>query len=177
MVELITAGVVVSYFWLNGFNGLADIYYLAAAVLFVSLVFFDLRYLILPDKIVFTIGGLAILYDVFFRYDELWNLLLSGVLFAFGFAIIYLGSRGRAMGFGDVKLAFVIGLVLGYPAGFFSIILSIWVAALWGIILILSNKATMKTALPFGSFLSASAVIFIIFKNLIEDLALYGYFF
>jgi leader peptidase (prepilin peptidase)/N-methyltransferase len=82
------------------------------------------------------------------------------------------------MGFGDVKLALAIGLILGYPMGFFAVILAIWSAALWGVALMLSKRATMKTALPFGSFLSASTIIFIIFeKTIYEKIFFYQYFF
>ena len=81
------------------------------------------------------------------------------------FAIIYIVSNGKWVGFGDAKLLFLIGLVLGYPLGFLSMIISVWIAALVGIVLMLSGKANRKTALPFGSFLAGVSILIIVFQN------------
>ena len=179
MIELVMALVVTLYFWVNGFIwGQVVVYHLTLLVLLVSLIFFDLLYFILPDKITFSLAGLVLFYDIFFRRLELTTLFLTGFLLALGFGIIYLVSRGRLMGFGDVKLVFVVGLILGYPLGLFTVIMAIWSAALLGLGLILLQRATLKTALPFGSFLSAATIIFIIFGNTIEEkINIYKYFF
>ena len=170
LVELTTGLAVFSYFWVNGLMfGSSDIFSLVFISLFLLLIFFDALYFILPDKIVFTAIGAALFYDVIFRRPDLYNLLLSGFLSSLAFAIIYLASRGEWMGFGDVKLVFAIGLVLGYPLGIFAMVVAVWTAALWGIILLLLKKANRKTALPFGSFLSAATIVFIIFENVIEE--------
>jgi leader peptidase (prepilin peptidase)/N-methyltransferase len=177
LFELTSSLVFISYFLVNGLNlGIEDIYYLSLLVLLTSLIFFDALYLILPDKIVIPMALLAILYDIFFRRVELLNLLLSAFLFSLVFAIIYLISKGRAMGFGDVKLALALGLIFGYPVGFFSIIIAVWAAALWGLALVVTGKANLKTALPFGSYLSASAIFFIICGKIIEKIDLINIF-
>lgn len=166
LTEAATAAVVTLYFFINGLDfSFASGFYLIVIIMFVVLTFFDALYFILPDKIVFTAIGAALAYDIAFRKPELYNLLLSGFVFSLVFAIIYLVSRGEWMGFGDVKLVFAIGLVLGYPLGLIAMVVAVWTAALLGIILILLKKATRKTALPFGSFLSASTIIFIIFRT------------
>jgi prepilin signal peptidase PulO-like enzyme (type II secretory pathway) len=170
LLEIIMAASLIAYFGVNGivFN-VHSIYYSTLLVLFASLIFFDLLYLILPDKITFTIGGLAISYSLFFRLGELPYLLAFGFLLALAFAIIYSATHGKGMGFGDVKLAFVMGLVLGYPLGFFATIVAVWSAALVGVVLMLLKKASMKTALPFGSFLALSTLLFIIFGKIINE--------
>lgn len=179
LVEIITGLTVVAYFLVNNSNlGIESIYQLVIVGLFLLLIFFDALYLILPDKIVFPAIILALVYDLVFMRPELPNFILSGFLFGLVFGIIYLVSHGEWMGFGDVKLVMAIGLILGYPFGFFAIISAIWAAALLGIALILFKKANLKTALPFGSFLSAATIVFIIFKNVIEQkINVYQYFF
>lgn len=168
LTEAVTASVITLYFWANGIDfSLESLFYLFIVIMFITLTFFDALYLILPDKIVFTSGAAVLAYDILFKQDELVNLLLSGFILSLSFAIIYLLSRGEWMGFGDVKLVLVIGLVLGYPLGLIAVVFSVWIAAIWGISLIIFNKADLKTALPFGSFLSAMSVIFIIFGNVI----------
>lgn len=169
IIELTTAVVLIVYFLVNGpIFSLIVIYHVTLLILLISLIFYDALYLLLPDKIIITIGGITLIYSIFFRLEELSHLFISGFLFALGFVIIYLVSRGRAMGFGDVKLAFILGLILGYPLGLLVIIIAIWSGALWGMILMILGKATRKTALPFGTFLSAVTTIFIIFNNNIE---------
>lgn len=179
IVELITGLSFLAYFVINNpVLTVASLFPPMMIGLFLLLGFFDTLYLILPDKIVFSVISLVSAFDLIYRKSELYNLFLSGLLFGLAFGIIYLVSRGEWMGFGDVKLVFAIGLVLGYPFGFFAITAAIWVAALWGIVLILFNKANLKTALPFGSFLSGAVIFFLILKDVIaEKISLYQYFF
>ena len=170
LTELVTASAVTLYFGANGlYLGPSEIFYVFTLVLMVALIFFDALYLILPDKIVLALGGVAVIYGAVLRNSDFINLLVSGFSFGLAFAILYVVSRWRWMGFGDVKLAFVIGSILGYPLGFFAIIVAIWVAALAGVVLMALKKANLKTALPFGSFMAGSTIIFVIFKNVIEE--------
>ena len=169
-IELTTSLVLVSYFLFNGLVlNISSFYHITLLVLLVSLIFFDYLYLILPDKILVVMGLLALFFSIFYKPNELIHLFIFGFLFALGFAIIYLVSKGGAIGFGDVKLVFIIGLILGYPLGLLAIIFAIWGGALWGLVLMGFGKATRKTALPFGSFLSLSTIIFIIFNNGIQE--------
>ena len=169
LLELTVAVVLIVFFIINGWTLNAHDYYnIVLLVLLVSLVFFDYLYLLLPDKIIIIIGAVALIYNFLYQPNRLTHLFIFGFLFALGFAILYLASKGRAIGFGDVKLAFIIGLILGYPLGLLAIIFAIWGGALWGLILMLFGKATRKTALPFGSFLSATTIIFIIFSDAIQ---------
>jgi len=142
-----------------------DFYYFLIIVSFVALIFFDYLYLLIPDKIILPLIIIAILFNYFFRWPEFMPLLLSALTLGGIFAIIHIASSGEWVGFGDAKLLFLIGLVLGYPLGFLSMILSIWIAALVGIGLMLSGKANRKTALPFGSFLAGISILIIIFQN------------
>ena len=172
LTEAVTACVITLYFWVNSFDfSFAVWFYLFVVIMFIALTFFDALYMILPDKIVLTAGVAVLVYDILFKRPELANLLLSGFIISLSFAIIYLVSRGEWMGFGDVKLVLVIGLILGYPLGLFAVIFSVWIAAIWGIFLMIFSRANLKTALPFGSFLSAMTIIFIIFENVIHQKA------
>lgn len=148
----------------------ADFYYLLIITFFVALIFFDYLYLLLPDKIILPLTIVAILFNLFFRRSEFLALLLSALILGSIFAIIHISSKGEGAGLGDAKLLFLIGLVLGYPLGFLSMILSVWIAALVGIGLMLFGKANRKTALPFGSFLAGISILVIIFQNEIQKI-------
>lgn len=69
-------------------------------------------------------------------------------------AILYPGG----MGGGDIKLAAVIGLYLGWPTSLLAVFLGVLCGAAGGLIWMLLSKKDLKAALPFGPFLSVGAV-------------------
>lgn len=135
---------------------------------FILLAFFDLLYFLVPDKIVFPLIILALIYN--FAAPDIKSRLATALILAAIFAIMHLGSRGRWMGLGDVKLVFLVGVVFGYPLGVLSMLLSVWTAALIGIGLVAAKRATLKTALPLGTFFASSSIIFIIFQNELQKI-------
>ena len=79
--------------------------------------------------------------------------ILGGLI---GFALIggiWLITKKKAMGSGDIGIAAVLGLWLGFP----KIINGLWLAfvlgGIYGGYLLLTKKAKLKTAVPFGPFL------------------------
>ncbi len=166
LMEITTGLVFISYCWAGNSCLSSDgLYGLLLVFLFLILFFFDYTYYTIPDKILVLIFILTSLYHWPLGLNKFWGLLATGLIAASFFAIIYLASRGRWIGFGDVKMAFVIGLVLDYPQTLIAILGSIWIGALWGIGLMLLKRATMKSALPFGSFMAAATIVLIIFAN------------
>jgi leader peptidase (prepilin peptidase)/N-methyltransferase len=63
------------------------------------------------------------------------------------------------MGWGDVKLAALIGLVTGFPLIFLAMFLGIVGGGLTAAILLLAKLKSRKDAIPFGPFLSLAAMI------------------
>ncbi len=126
--------------------------------LFYGLFCFDLMFFILPD--VFTLSGavLAVVY-AFFVLPSWPSFVLTSLVSALLFGILYVVSHGRWLGLGDVKLILFIGLVFGYPMTYFIVVGSVWAGALVGLGLIATKKATMKKALPFGAFLTAVSIL------------------
>ena len=57
------------------------------------------------------------------------------------------------MGFGDVKLGFLMGLVVGFPNILVALLIAFIVGAITGVILIYLKRKTMKAEVPFGPFL------------------------
>jgi prepilin signal peptidase PulO-like enzyme (type II secretory pathway) len=181
LVELATGGlfVLVFGFWKSEFGigiwNLLDFVYLLAISSFLIVVFvFDLKHYLIPDEIIYP----AVIVSLIYRLFEIlnfgnWSLfgnwkleignslpfvigpLLSAAGAALFFFSIYFFSRGRAMGFGDVKLAFLIGLVLGFPQTAVALLFAFWSGSLIGLVLMLWKKKTLKSELPFGPFLVA----------------------
>lgn len=159
LMELTMAATLSVYAWRYGllsFWSLSDV-----AILFglVALFFFDLRWHLLPDAIIFPLVVIVVARIIWLRPDLLVNGLVTGAALAGILGLLYLVSRGTWLGFGDVKLALLIGVLFGYPGAVGVTLIAIWTGALVGIGLMLLHRATMKTALPFGSFWTAVAVL------------------
>ncbi len=85
---------------------------------------------------------------------ELLNIyVLPAVLGAGFFFVLWLFSKGRAMGDGDIYLAGIIGLALGYPKLVIAYYVSFLTGAIVGVILILVRKKRMNSHISFGPFL------------------------
>lgn len=164
LIELSTAIVLGAYVMANPVMGLDFILAIGTLLVLTSLLFFDLLYFILPDVLIFPMILAYALYDLLKTPDPL-PFFLTGLLAAAFFAILYLTSRGKKLGFGDVKLAFLLGLIFGYPLGFMAIVLGIWLATLAALILILTRRASRKDPMPLGAFLCLAAIGTIIFNH------------
>ncbi len=84
---------------------------------------------------------------------------LAGALF---FTAIIIWTRGEGMGWGDVKLAAALGLLLGYPDIIFALASAFFLGALYGIFTMLTRKKTIKEAVPFGPFIVLGAVVLVL---------------
>lgn len=136
------------------------IFLLAISSFLIVLFVYDLKHYILPDKILLPAIGIVALYNFGFWISDSFGIptpptsaLLSALGAAGFFLFIFLVSRGSAMGFGDVKLAFLMGLFLGWPNILVALFTAFLSGAIVGIILILLKKKGMKSEVPFGPFL------------------------
>lgn len=169
VMELTVAGSFLSYCGINGqCLSLVGFHWLIVIFFLLALLFFDYAHFILPDKLIATVFSFTFLYYLVFNTELIGNGLWTGLSLGGLFGILFLVSRGEWMGFGDVKLAFLIGFILGYPIGALAIIVAIWSGALWGLGMIALGRADLKTPLPFGTFMSAAAILLIIFREYVE---------
>jgi leader peptidase (prepilin peptidase)/N-methyltransferase len=148
----------------------------AAAVflsLLIALAFIDLQHMILPDEL--TLGGSALFLVYAFVHPEIgWlEAVLSGAGGALFFAALfyaYLKLRQvEGLGFGDVKMALLMGLFLGarrLAAAVFLASLSGLLVGLWFIVF---KKKDLKLALPFGPFLALGAYVALFWGDAILD--------
>lgn len=85
-----------------------------------------------------------------------WNV-MGALIVALFFYLLILITKGKGMGIGDVKLAFLIGIVVGWPKVLVALFTSFVLGALVAVFLILLRKRTMKQVIPFGPFLLIGA--------------------
>ena len=72
---------------------------------------------------------------------------------------IWYFSSGKWMGFGDVKLALLLGVFLGFPNIFVGLMLAILSGGFLSIFLLTLTNKTLKSRLPFGTFLSFGSIL------------------
>jgi prepilin signal peptidase PulO-like enzyme (type II secretory pathway) len=150
------------------------IFWLLVTSFLIIIFVYDLKHYIIPDKVIYP----AILLTLVFRiclptgdlpkgenleFGILLNYLLSAFLAAGFFLFIVLISRGKWMGAGDIKLAFLIGLLLGWPNVLLALFLAFLIGAIIGLGLIILKKKTIKSELPFGPFLILGIYIALFF--------------
>lgn len=176
LVEVVTAIVfVVSYlFWphaLEGWEVAAFTVWLMIVVGLMALVVYDLRWMLLPNRIVFRLYVLATLFIVFKALSEgsLRTCIsaILGVLVGGGiFYLLFQLSDGSWIGGGDVKLGFLLGAIVGGPVSAAMVIFGAsLLGSLLAIPLTITNRLNRGTRIPFGPFLIAAAVIVQLFGH------------
>ncbi len=176
VVELATGIIFLLFFLKLGLPITIELWFSLILLLFlIPLIFFDYLYYIIPDKVIFPAIGLSLLFSFFVKRSEFIELLTSGLLLGGVFAILYIVSKGKWVGLGDAKLLFLIGMAFGYPLGFLIVTFSTWAATVLGLALIILKRASLKSEIPFGLFLSIVTIIFIIFQNETQTLKLFFY--
>ncbi|HEY3672579.1 MAG TPA: A24 family peptidase [Acidimicrobiia bacterium] len=150
--------------------------YLVLAGGLVALAVIDLETYLLPNKIVYPLTGamlvlLAAGTALDGNFDDFLRGLLAGAIwFAFLFAINWF--MPRAMGFGDVRLSFSLGLSLGV-LGWGEVVLGFFLGFLYGAVigmaLVVARRRKSKQQIPFGPFMVAGALTAILVGTPIVD--------
>jgi len=132
------------------------LYYLLITYTLIALFASDFRYQTIPDEIVYPAIGLALLYSAINHQPSTISHIFSGLGAAAFFLALVLITKGRGMGMGDVKLAGLMGLVLGFPKIVVALMLAFLTGAGAGVILILLGKKHFGEHIPFGPFLTGA---------------------
>lgn len=143
-------------------------YWLVLAALVVVFVV-DLEHFLILDSVIFpvmaVVGFLNVVLD-FISKTEILSLngnFVSGLLGALTlwgmFFLIWFLSSGKWLGFGDVKLAILLGLTLGWPLTFVGLMLAVLIGGVISVFLLVFAGKNLKTQIPFGTFLSLGTVL------------------
>ncbi len=143
-------------------------YFLFTAALLV-IIFIDLRHQIIPDVI--SLPGMAtglafslINPHVTWQNSAIGLIVGGGLLYAVAMGY-YLLTRKEGMGGGDIKLLAMIGAWLGWQCLPFVVFSSSLIGSLAGIGAMVKQKKGGKTIIPYGPFLSMSAMLYLFFQE------------
>jgi leader peptidase (prepilin peptidase)/N-methyltransferase len=163
-VELATGLIFALLYWHYGLSpelGIMAFY----ACLFIVIFVIDLEHSLILNKVVYPTMVVALLLSL---YPWPWlsesmgmRVAYSALGGAIGFAVfllIALVSRG-GMGWGDVKLAALIGLATGFPMVFVAIIMAAILGGVVAVVLLVTRRRGRREMIPFGPFLAVAAMV------------------
>jgi leader peptidase (prepilin peptidase) / N-methyltransferase len=173
-VELATGVVFALLAWHYGLNPeLAVMAFYAC--LFIIIFVIDLEQGLILNKVVYpamVVAFLLALYPWPWLNDSMgmrlaYAALGGGVGFII-FLLIALISRG-GMGWGDVKLAALIGLATGFPMVVVAIIMAAILGGIVAVALMIAKRKKRRETVPFGPFLAVAAMVTLLWGSNILD--------
>jgi len=136
----------------------------------VQVIFFDFEHRLILDRVMFPSMALALLVTLSplasahlgLWYQPWWAGAVMGLVAGLLFLLIALAGsalfKTEALGFGDVKLALFMGLLLGWPYTFTAIFYGVFLAGLVSIGVIVWRRS-MRGTIAYGPYLAVAALI------------------
>ncbi|HWJ79663.1 MAG TPA: prepilin peptidase [Niallia sp.] len=126
--------------------------------LFIIIIVSDLKYMIIPDKVLLFFSALFIIERIFIPLHPWWDSLLGAVIGFVLLLVIAIVSKG-GMGGGDIKLFAVIGFVLGTKLLFVAFFLSTLLGTLGGFLGMLTGAVKKGKPIPFGPYIALGTLL------------------
>ena len=170
-VEVGTAALFGLFYWNYGLSLELPIALFYGSLFIVFLVI-DLEHRLILNKIVYPAMGVALLISILFsipgflpQTEIVPGIVQAAIGGGIGFVLFFLVvlfSRG-GMGWGDVKMAALIGLVIGFPLVFVALLLAVIAGGLVAGLLLALKIKKRRQAIPFGPFLSLATIVTLLF--------------
>jgi len=184
LIELITGVLFVwwlvvgrSFFLLAGspWSIIQPVFWLVVGMILLVIFWTDLKYGVISDGSNLALFSLVILYRLFLVISgemmmaDLVKAAVSGVVLTGFFWSLWWFTKGKGFGFGDVKFAPSIGLLLGWPRVMIGVMASFIIGSIVGIGLILLGKKRFGQTIPFGPFLVVGVVVALVWGGGLWD--------
>ncbi len=164
LVELLTGLLAFSITLRYGLSPQGLVFFLFACAL-LTLAFIDIDHRILPDIITLPGIGLGFVASLFISgmgvLDSMIGIVVGGGILLVIALFYHALAKKEGMGGGDIKLLAMIGSVTGWQGVVFTLFVASVTGSLVGVLVMLRSKKGLKTALPFGPFLSIGAIAFV----------------
>ena len=137
----------------------------------IQVIFFDFEHHLILDRVLFPAMGAALLVAILGKpwwpggeaFGRTW---LDALVVGVGMGLVFLflllvgGAifKQEALGFGDVKLAVFMGLLLGWPFTFTAVFYGVVLAAVGAIVFIATHRS-LKGTIAYGPYLATGALI------------------
>jgi leader peptidase (prepilin peptidase)/N-methyltransferase len=161
IIEALTAVMFAGAWWYYG-PGVLLVSRLLFGCALIALFAIDLEHQLLPNVI--TLPGIIVGFAFSFFTEPGWLSSLIGIAVGGGalwamYEAWWLLRKEEGLGFGDVKMLAMIGAFLGWKLTLVTLMMGSFAGSILGGVLMVAGRGTMKTALPFGTFLALGAVL------------------
>ena len=171
IVELLT-GILFLIVFNKFYLDISTVYYLVLTSILIIITFIDIDHYIIPDGLLIIGSIFAIVFNLIFKTITIKESLLGAIICGGGvLAIVYLIEfivKKEVMGGGDIKLFAMIGLFLGIKNSLLSALISVYVGAIFGIIMIIYSKikkSEFNSMIPYGPFISIATLIVMLYGD------------
>lgn len=145
-------------------------FYIALLILVVII---DLKHKLIFNEVTYTGTAVALLGSLVVINNTIGLALVGAAVGFLSFFLLYwAGTKlfgAGALGFGDVKLAMMMGAMLGFHRIFFALFLGIVFGGVVSLLLLLTRFVSRNTALPYGQYLAIAGMIMLIWGQQIVD--------
>lgn len=153
------------------FNFIQPLFWLLVGIFLLIILVTDATSFIIPDYAVGSLFVIALVYRIALVVSHVMQpkdfvfSLLGTLLITLFFFSLWFFTKGKGMGFGDVKYCLPMGLLLGWPMMVIGVFLAFIFGAAGGIIFMIWKKKDMKAIIPFGPYLVLGTVIALVFGD------------
>jgi leader peptidase (prepilin peptidase)/N-methyltransferase len=138
-------------------------FYALYSAIFALILVTDIERRLILNAVTYPAMALGFVASFFVPGVTWWSALIGGAIgLTFFFLAAVIGNTvfgSGALGGGDVKLAFFIGLVTGYPLVIEAIVLTILIGGAVSLVLLITRVRSLTDYVPYGPFLIAGAMI------------------
>lgn len=140
-------------------------YTMAIMAVFIAMFFSDIKYQILPDEEQVALLTISLIFLITNGASS--TSLIERFVFSFAamvpLLLLYLATKGKGMGFGDVKLSFVLGFLFGLQGALIILYIAFITGGIFGTFALLTKLHRLKSKIAFGPFLIIGAVVYLFF--------------
>lgn len=174
VVEFLTGCLFVWWYWGGTiffqltqapFTVLQPLFWLVVGLLLILVLVIDWVYMVIPDVIVGILLLLSLAYRVvltaggIMQGEDFLSSLLAAAGSATFFWLLWKITRGKGLGFGDVKFVVPLALLVGWPSILVVLLTAFVVGAVVGLAMMATGRAQLKKPIPFGPFLVIGTVV------------------
>lgn len=152
------------------------IYFVFIGWILIGILFYDTRYLEIPEFFSLPTILLVFVVGLFLQEPGLQSMIIGGGLAGVFFGAQVWISKEKWLGAGDIQIGILMGLLLGWQFLILAVFISYVIGSVISIILLASKKVTPKSQVPFAPFLVIGTFVTIIFGEYLLDIYLNSIF-
>jgi len=162
---LVEIGLAVAYgyLWIMLGPSVKLIFYLIYSTVFAIILITDIERRLIPNAVTFPAIAIALIGSLVIPEITWWSALIGGAIgFAFFLLAYVVGTTvfgPLALGQGDITLAFLVGIITGFPLVIEALVITIFVGAGISAILLITRVRGLRDPIPYGPFLVVGAAI------------------